>query len=140
AINSPQLLQLSGIGDAEQLRAHGIPMLHDLPEVGANLADHLIALIGFAVDSGTLFAAEKPLELINYLARRRGMLTSNVGEAYGFVRSRPDLELPDLEIIFGPAPFYDEGIGVAPGHGIAIGPILVQPRSRGTVTLASADP
>ncbi|WP_369028913.1 GMC oxidoreductase, partial [Nocardia farcinica] len=50
------------------------------------------------------------------------------------------LELPDLEIIFGPAPFYDEGIGVAPGHGIAIGPILVQPRSRGTVTLASADP
>ncbi|BDT84954.1 GMC family oxidoreductase N-terminal domain-containing protein [Nocardia cyriacigeorgica] len=140
AINSPQLLQLSGIGDAEQLRAHGIPVLHDLPEVGANLADHLIALIGFAVDSGTLFAAEKPLELINYLARRRGMLTSNVGEAYGFVRSRPDLELPDLEIIFGPAPFYDEGIGVAPGHGIAIGPILVQPRSRGTVTLASADP
>ncbi|WP_280234900.1 GMC family oxidoreductase [Nocardia cyriacigeorgica] len=140
AINSPQLLQLSGIGDPEQLRAHGIPVVHELPNVGRNLTDHLVSLIGFAVDSGTLFDAEKPLQLIDYLARRRGMLTSNVGEAYGFVRSRPDLELPDLEIIFGAAPFYDEGIGVAPGHGIGLGPILLQPRSRGTVTLASADP
>ncbi|MGY0500880.1 GMC family oxidoreductase [Nocardia sp. FBN12] len=140
AINSPQLLQLSGVGDREELRRQGIPVVHHLPEVGRNLTDHLISLIGFAVDSDTLFAAEKPLELLNYLARRQGMLTSNVGEAYGFVRSRPELELPDLEIIFGPAPFYDEGIGVAPGHGIAIGPILLQPRSRGTVSLASADP
>ncbi|MGW6421164.1 GMC family oxidoreductase [Nocardia sp. NPDC055053] len=140
AINSPQLLQLSGIGDQEQLRGLDIPVVRHLPEVGRNLADHLIALLGFAVDSDTLFDAEKPLEVVNYLARRHGMLTSNVGEAYGFVRSRPELELPDLEIIFGPAPFYDEGIGVAPGHGIALGPILVQPRSRGTVTLASADP
>ncbi|MFE3318749.1 GMC family oxidoreductase [Nocardia sp. NPDC059195] len=140
AINSPQLLQLSGVGDREELGRHGIPVVHHLPEVGRNLTDHLISLLGFAVDSDTLFAAEKPLELLNYLLRRQGMLTSNVGEAYGFVRSRPELELPDLEIIFGPAPFYDEGIGVAPGHGIAIGPILLQPRSRGTVTLASADP
>ncbi|MFC4374251.1 GMC family oxidoreductase [Nocardia halotolerans] len=140
AINSPQLLQLSGVGDREALGRQGIPVVHHLPEVGRNLTDHLISLMGFAVDSGTLFAAEKPLELLNYLARRQGMLTSNVGEAYGFVRSRPELDLPDLEIIFGPAPFYDEGIGIAPGHGIAIGPILLQPRSRGTVTLASADP
>lgn len=140
AINTPQLLQLSGVGDREELGRHGVPVVRHLPEVGRNLTDHLIAPIGFAVDSDTLFAAEKPLELLNYLARRQGMLTSNVGEAYGFVRSRPELELPDLEIIFGPAPFYDEGIGVAPGHGIVIGPILLQPRSRGTVTLASADP
>ncbi|WP_328711071.1 GMC family oxidoreductase [Nocardia salmonicida] len=140
AINSPQLLQLSGIGDREELGRHGIPVVHHLPEVGRNLTDHLISLLGFAVDSDTLFDAEKPWELLNYLARRKGMLTSNVGEAYGFVRSSPELELPDLEIIFGPAPFYDEGIGVAPGHGIAVGPILLQPRSRGTVTLASADP
>ncbi|MFC9871222.1 GMC family oxidoreductase [Nocardia salmonicida] len=140
AINTPQLLQLSGVGDREELGRHGIPVVHHLPEVGLNLTDHLISLLGFAVDSDTLFDAEKPVELINYLARRQGMLTSNVGEAYGFVRSRPELELPDLEIIFGPAPFYDEGIGVAPGHGIALGPILLQPRSRGTVTLASADP
>ena len=68
------------------------------------------------------------------------MLTSNVGEAYGFVRSRPELELPDLELIWAPAPFFDEGIGEATGHGIATGPILLKPLSSGTVTLRSADP
>ena len=140
AVNTPQLLMLSGIGDQKQLRSHGISVVHHLPEVGLNLADHLVSLIGFEVDSDTLFDAEKPRQLVNYLARRRGMLTSNVAEAYGFVRSRPDLELPDLEIIFGPAPFYDEGIGVASGHGIVLGPILLTPHSRGMVTLKSADP
>lgn len=140
AINTPQLLMLSGIGDEAQLREHGIPVVHHLPGVGRNLLDHLVSLIGFAVDSGTLFDAEKPWQLVNYLARRRGMLTSNVGEAYGFVRSKPDLELPDLEIIFGAAPFYDEGIGVPAGHGIGLGPILLKPRSTGTVTLRSSDP
>ncbi|WP_328394577.1 GMC family oxidoreductase [Nocardia sp. NBC_00416] len=139
AINTPQLLMLSGIGDEQQLRAHDIPVLRHSREVGRNLTDHLVSLIGFGVDSGTLFDAEKPRQLLDYLIRRRGMLTSNVGEAYGFVRSRPDLELPDLEIIFGPAPFFDEGIGIAPGHAVALGPILLKPRSRGTVTLA-ADP
>lgn len=140
AINTPQLLMLSGIGDQAQLREHGIATIHHLPEVGQNLTDHLLAIIGFAVDGDTLFGAEKPRQLIDYLARKRGMLTSNVGEAYGFIRSRPDLELPDVEIIFGPAPFIDEGIGEPTGHGIALGPILVDPASRGTVTLASADP
>ncbi|ALG85722.1 GMC family oxidoreductase [Gordonia phthalatica] len=140
AINTPQLLMLSGIGDEAQLREHGIGVVHHLPEVGQNLSDHLVSLIGFAVDGGTLFDAEKPLELVNYLTRKRGMLTSNVGEAYGFIRSRPDLELPDIEIIFGPAPFFDEGIGEATGNAIGLGPILVDPRSRGTVSLKSADP
>ncbi|MFI5717306.1 GMC family oxidoreductase [Nocardia sp. NPDC051750] len=140
AINTPQLLMLSGIGDEQQLREHGIQVLRHTPEVGRNLTDHLVSLIGFAVDSGTLFDAEKPRQLLDYLVRRRGMLTSNVGEAYGFVRSRPELELPDLEIIFGPAPFFDEGIGIAPGHAVALGPILLRPRSRGTVTLTGADP
>ncbi|WP_280437803.1 GMC family oxidoreductase [Nocardia carnea] len=140
AINTPQLLMLSGIGDERQLRAHDIPVLRHIQDVGRNMSDHLVSLIGFGVDSGTLFDAEKPRQLLDYLLRRRGLLTSNVGEAYGFVRSRPDLELPDLEIIFGPAPFFDEGIGIAPGHAVALGPILLRPRSRGTVTLAGADP
>jgi choline dehydrogenase len=140
AINTPQLLMLSGVGDEQQLRQHGIPVLHNLPEVGQNLTDHLMSLIGFEVRSDTLFDAEKPRELAKYLLRRRGMLTSNVAEAYGFVRSRPDLERPDLEILFGPAPYYNEGIAAATGHGIAIGPILLKPDSRGTVTLQSSDP
>lgn len=102
--------------------------------------DHLVCPMGFAVHDGSLFDAEKPRQLIDYLMRRRGMLTSNVGEAYGFVRSRPELELPDLELIWAPAPFFDEGIGEPYGHAIATGPILLTPLSRGTVTLRSADP
>ncbi|MFE9320640.1 GMC family oxidoreductase [Nocardia sp. NPDC052278] len=140
AINSPQLLMLSGIGDREHLAEHGIATVYHAPEVGQNLMDHLVAMLGFDVDNDSLFAAEKPLELINYLARHRGMLTSNVGEAYGFVRSRPDLDLPDLELIFGPAPFFDEGIGEPYGHAVVMGSILLKPQSRGRISLRSADP
>ncbi|BBY25155.1 GMC family oxidoreductase [Mycobacterium stomatepiae] len=140
AINSPQLLMLSGIGDRDHLTDHGIDIVCHSPEVGRNLLDHLVTPLGFDVDGDSLFAAEKPKELINYLLRRRGMLTSNVGEAYGFVRSRPELDLPDLELIFGPAPFYDEALGAPEGHGVVFGPILVAPQSRGQITLRSADP
>jgi len=141
AINSPQLLMLSGIGDRGQLAEHGIDVVQAAPDVGANLLDHLVVPLGFDVPNDTLFAAEKPLQLVNYLVRRRGMLTSNVGEAYGFVRSRPELELPDLELIFAPAPYFDEGIGDPyTGHAVIMAPILLKPHSRGTITLRSADP
>jgi choline dehydrogenase-like flavoprotein len=140
AVNTPQLLMLSGIGDAAELSELGIEVTHHAPEVGRNMLDHLITPLGFAVRGDSLFDAEKPAELANYLLRRRGMLTSNVGEAYGFVRSRPDLDWPDLELIWAPAPFYDEGIGEAYGHGIATGPVLLKPRSTGTVSLRSSDP
>jgi choline dehydrogenase-like flavoprotein len=141
AVNSPQLLMLSGIGDPEQLAKHGIDVVADVPDVGQNLMDHLAVPIGFDVPGDTLTAAEKPVELLNYLIRRRGMLTSNVGEAYGFVRSRPELDVPDLELIFAPAPFFDEGIGDPyDRHAVVMGPILVKPRSRGNITLKSSDP
>jgi choline dehydrogenase len=141
AINSPQLLMLSGIGVRDKLAEHGIDVVRESPGVGANLLDHLIAPLGFDVPNDTLFAAEKPLELVNYLVRRRGMLTSNVGEAYGFIRSRPDLELPDLELIFAPAPYFEEGIGDPyDRHAVVMGAILLKPHSRGTITLRSADP
>ncbi|MCV7076121.1 GMC family oxidoreductase [Mycobacterium szulgai] len=141
AVNSPQLLMLSGIGDREHLTEHGIDTVYHAPEVGRNLLDHLVTPLGFAVEKGSLAAAQTPKQLINYLTRRRGMLTSNVGEAYGFLRSRPDLELPDIELIFAPAPFYDEGLLTkSPGHGVVFGPILVAPESRGQITLRSADP
>jgi choline dehydrogenase-like flavoprotein len=140
AINSPQLLMLSGIGDRDHLADHGIDAVYHAPEVGQNLLDHLVTVLGFDVDDDSLLAAEKPKQLINYLLRRRGMLTSNVAEAYGFVRSRPELELPDLELIFAPAPFYDEALVAPAGHGVVFGPILVAPESRGQITLRSADP
>jgi len=140
AINSPQLLMLSGIGNREHLADHGIDTVYESREVGQNLIDHLVAGLGFAVDGGTLFGAEKPKELLNYLLRHRGMLTSNVGEAYGFLRSRPELELPDIELIFAPAPFWDEAIVEPDRHGVVLAPILVAPESRGQITLRSADP
>jgi choline dehydrogenase len=141
AINSPQLLMLSGIGARDQLAAFGIDVVHELPGVGANLLDHLVVPIGFDVPNDTLFTAEKPVQLINYLLRRRGMLTSNVGEAYGFVKSRSELELPDLELIFAPAPYFEEGIGDPyDRHAVVMGPILLKPHSTGTLTLRSADP
>jgi choline dehydrogenase len=140
AINSPQLLMLSGIGDRDELSRHGISVHHHLPAVGKNLLDHLMSLLVYEAASGTLFAAEKLPQLVNYLVRRRGMLTSNVAEAYGFVRSRPDLELPDLELIFGPAPYIREGLAPGDRHGVALGPILQKPESAGEVRLRSADP
>src|ERR1700687_1260238 len=130
---------LSGIGDRERLADHSIKVVHHTPEVGENLMDHLVVPLGFDVPYDTLFAAEKPLQLVNYLLRRRGMLTSNVGEAYGFVRSRPELTLPGLELLFAPARFYDEALLPEPrGHGVIFASTLFAPASRGQITLRSA--
>lgn len=141
AVNSPQLLMLSGVGDREQLARHGIDVVVDAPEVGRNMMDHFAACLGFDVAGDSLVGAEKPAELVKYLFRRRGMLTSNVGEAYGFVRSRTELEAPDLELIFVPAPFFEEGIGDPyDRHAVTMATILLKPRSRGHIALRSADP
>jgi choline dehydrogenase-like flavoprotein len=100
-INSPQLLMLSGIGPVAQLRQHGLPLVHDAPDVGRNLRDHLGAgLIVDAPGGGTLDEADSIRQLAAYVLLRRGMLTSNVMEACGFVRSRPALAAPDLELLF----------------------------------------
>lgn len=140
AINSPQLLMLSGIGDRDELAGHGIDLVQHHPAVGANLQDHLVAGLGYGVESDSLFAAERPGQLFQYLLRKRGMLTSNVGAAYGFVRSSPELELPNLELLFAPAPFYYEGLQDPTQHGVILAAILLRPHSRGRIGLASADP
>ena len=146
AINTPQLLMLSGIGPAEHLAEHGVPVLVDAPEVGSNLQDHLVAGFAPAARGGTLFGAERVVEFARYLTSRRGMLSSNVGEAIGFVRTEvaeragvPDA-LPDIEILFAPVPYVGEGLIPTPAEGITVGAILLRPKSRGTIRLASADP
>jgi choline dehydrogenase len=140
AINTPALLMRSGIGDPESLAGLGIDPIVTAPEVGANLADHLTSGLIVPADGDTLLDARKPRELAAYLARRRGMLTSNVAEAYGFVRTRGDLALPDVEILFAPVAYVGEGLVPPPAHGLTIAAILLQPRSTGTVQLVSADP
>ncbi|MGA9873978.1 MAG: GMC family oxidoreductase N-terminal domain-containing protein [Rhodococcus sp. (in: high G+C Gram-positive bacteria)] len=140
AVNTPQLLMLSGIGDKEQLGSHGIAVKHHAPEVGKNLTDHLSALIGWSLEKDSLFFAEKIPELVNYLVRRRGMLTSNVAEAYGFIKSRDGLAYPDVELIYAPAPFFDEGLIAPDAHAAVIGAVLLRPESRGEISLRSSDP
>lgn len=146
AINTPQLLLLSGIGDADELRSHGIRVRVDAPGVGANLQDHLVAGLAPAARGGTLYGAQRPGQLARYLSSRRGMLSSNVAEAYGFVRTAvaddrgAPAGLPDIEIIFAAAPYVGEGLVPPPAEGITVGAILLRPRSRGTIRLASADP
>jgi choline dehydrogenase len=141
AVNTPQLLMLSGIGAADQLRAHGIAVVHDLPGVGENLQDHLAASI--IVDCKrpvTMIGAEAKLELAKYLLFKRGMLSSNVAEAIAFVRSSEDLDAPDVEIAFAPAPFIEHGLVKPVDHALTAGPILLTPKSVGRITLRSADP
>jgi choline dehydrogenase len=141
AIGSPQLLMLSGIGDPDELRGHGIDPVHDLPAVGRNLSDHPMAIALFdASGKDSLFAAEKPIQLLRLLLRRRGLLTSNVGEGAAFLRTRDDLDGPDLELIFGPVLYVEEGLTPPPAHGFSIASVALQPRSRGSVRLRSADP
>ncbi|MFT4088369.1 MAG: GMC family oxidoreductase N-terminal domain-containing protein [Gordonia sp. (in: high G+C Gram-positive bacteria)] len=140
AVNTPQLLMLSGIGDPAALREHGIDVVAESPEVGKNLRDHLVSLLVAPVAGGTLKDAKGLGELARYLLRRRGMLASNVAEAYGFVRTDPSLALPDVELIFAPVAYVDEGLSGIPAHGVTLGPVLLQPESRGEVRLASADP
>lgn len=146
AVNTPQLLMLSGIGPADHLAEHGIPLLVDAPDVGANLQDHLVAGLAPAARAGTLYGAERIGELGRYLSSRRGMLTSNVGEACGFLRTDVADEagmaagLPDIELIFAPVPYVGEGLVPTPAEGVTVGAILLRPQSRGTIRLASSDP
>jgi choline dehydrogenase len=141
AVNSPQLLLLSGIGPREELERHGITVVHELSGVGEHLQDHLA--VGALYESRrpvSLYAAESVRQLLRYVVFRKGMLTSNVAEAAAFVRSRPELPGPDLELLFTPVLFEGEGLEPPRAHGFTIGVILLQPRSSGCVRLRSADP
>jgi choline dehydrogenase len=141
ALSSPQVLMLSGIGPAGQLRELGIPVEVDLPGVGENLQDHpYLTSVWNVPGGGSLADAESPKALLEYLLRRSGPLTSTVAEAIAFVRSKPGLAQPDLQFHFAPAFFVDNGFQEYDGHAITMGPALVAPRSRGWVRLRSADP
>ncbi len=141
AIGSPHLLLLSGVGDPEDLAAAGVPLVAAAHGVGKNLQDHLST--GWIVHTPspvTLVDAEKPKQILSYLLRRRGMLTSNVAEAVAMIHTEPGLPGPDIELIFAPVPFLDHGFTDPPGHGFTLGVVLLQPASTGTVRLASPDP
>ena len=143
AINSPQLLMLSGIGPADHLRTHGIDVRQDHPGVGANLQDHLDICTLYRTTPGVSYdrASEVLIGLNYFLRGRRGAGTSNVAEAGGFVRSRfaPD-ERADIQFHFVPAMLDDHGRNRLPGDGYTLHACYLHPRSRGRIHLANADP
>ncbi|MFE9251045.1 GMC family oxidoreductase [Streptomyces sp. NPDC007088] len=141
AYNSPQLLLLSGIGPAADLAALGIPVRLDQPEVGRNLQDHPTVNMVFGHSRPvSLWTGNDPRHVREYAEHRRGPLSSNVPEAGGFVRTRAELPAPDAQFHVVPLMIVDGGLAAPTGHGITFGPCLLQPRSRGSVTLASDDP
>jgi choline dehydrogenase-like flavoprotein len=134
AYQSPVLLMLSGIGLEEELAPFGIPVREQLP-VGRNLQDHFMANLNFLSTEPALFGIFTP-ENFELLHREgRGPLSSNLPEAGGFFRTRPDLPAPDVEFHFSPSLFYDEGLTAPHDHGYVFGPVLVSPAARGKVTL-----
>lgn len=141
AYNTPQLLMLSGVGPADHLAEHGIDTLVDNPHVGAHLMDHPMYLMNWDTsDRDNLGLAEKPAQLVKYLLRRQGMLTSNVGEAGSFFHTSVADDAPYMQMIAAPVYFWEHGSATHEGMAIAIGLSMVGARSEGTVRLGSADP
>ncbi len=141
AIGSPHLLLLSGIGPADELAEVGVKIRHELPGVGKNLQDHPFMPVNFEVrDSDTLFGADKPQPLAEWVLRRSGKLTSTVAEVCAFVRTRPGLPAADVQYHMGAAFYEQHGEVEYDGHACTIAPVLVSPRARGEVTLRANDP
>ncbi|MEU5123188.1 choline dehydrogenase [Streptomyces asoensis] len=144
AINSPQLLQLSGVGNAEELRALGIDVVHDLPGVGENLQDHLEVYVQYA--------CRRPVSMQPYMAKwrapfiglqwlfRKGPAATNHFEAGGFARSNEDVAYPNLMFHFLPVAVRYDGSSPAGGHGyqVHVGPMYSD--AVGSVKIRSKDP
>jgi choline dehydrogenase len=141
AIGSPHLMLLSGIGPQRELEELGIPMVADLEGVGANLQDHLaIGQSYHSTQPVSLSDAESIPNVLKYIFRKTGPLTSNIAEAGAFLKSRPDLEECDLQLHFAPVHFVDHGRKNPPGHGFSLCAVLLTPHSAGRIYLRSADP
>ncbi|MBO9664776.1 choline dehydrogenase [Dokdonella sp.] len=142
AINSPQLLMLSGVGPADHLREHGIGVVLDAREVGANLQDHLdICTLVQSTRKITYDTVSDTAVALEFLLRRRGIGTSNIAEAGGFVRTRYATDARcDVQFHFVPALLDDHGRNKLPGSGYTVHACFLRPRSRGSIRLKSADP
>ena len=140
AIDTPKLLLLSGIGPPAELERHGIAATHPLPGVGRGLRDHIANGILATVDAETLWSAERPRHLASWLLLGRGPLTSNVAEAAAFVRLDARASAPELELLFAPVLFEQEGTVPPSRDGVTVATVLLQPKSVGEVRLASGDP
>lgn len=146
SLQSPQILMLSGIGPGAHLQSMGIEVRHDLPGVGANLHDHVdVVLLGEAAGATSLvgLSAAGALNVLKGIWQwrkyRRGMLTTNFAEAGGFIKSQASEPVEDLQLHFVVAKMVDHGRKTVWGHGYSCHVCVLQPKSRGSVTLASPD-
>jgi len=141
AIGSPHLLLLSGVGPADELRTAGVEARHDLPGVGRNLQDHpFVTMMWEVSDQNTLYGADKPRPLAEWLLRRSGPLSSTVAEVFAFTRTRGGLPAADIQFHMGAAYFEDHGAETYDGHCMVIAPVLVSPKARGRIWLRSVQP
>ena len=147
AVNSPHLLQVSGIGSAEHLESIGVNVRHELNGVGANLQDHYVVRVAHRLKAGTATINQLSRglrvvgEALRWIFEGKGALTFGVTSAQVFCRSREGLASPDLQLLFTPASYDQSKFGVfekTPGASIAVCP--VRPQSRGTILATSADP
>ena len=148
AINSPQVLLLSGIGPGEELQRHGLEVKHELKGVGRNLQDHLDVLVvqrctkpvtyGFGLDS--LYRG--PKGIYDFFVKKQGMFTTNGAEAGGFIRSSPDEPIPDLQFHLTAMCLDNHGLNTRLlfQHGYSLHVCELRPKSRGYISLNSADP
>ena len=145
AIHTPQLLLCSGVGDQEELAEFGIACVHHLAAVGRNLHDHLASPVRMRTGSTEPYGISVRTiprsiwNLLEYAIAKKGPLSSNVFESVAFLRTSAELDRPDFQFVFQPAHFPKPGIPLPIGHGFAISPVLLYPKSRGRVSLASPD-
>ena len=145
AFNSPKILMLSGVGEARELKRHGIEVKKELPGVGKNLQDHLSCPVVFdSTNKKSLDTMDNfPYilkNLFDFIFFRKGKLTSNIAEAGGFVKTNPAEPAPDVQIHFCPAFNIHHGAERPNGHGYSMIVKVLVPKSIGKVSLASADP
>jgi choline dehydrogenase len=151
AVNSPQLLQLSGVGPAALLTAHGVPVVADLAGVGENLQDHYVILATWRLKAGVVSVNELTRgarfvgETLKYIFQRKGLLTLSAAHIAAFCRSRPDLSGPDIQFHILPATsdmekYTLEGkMELENQPGLTIAPCQLRPESRGHIRITSPD-
>jgi choline dehydrogenase-like flavoprotein len=148
AIQSPQLLQLSGVGPAAHLRGLGIDVVRDSPGVGQNMRDHWMAIVQYRLKSpislNKEFSGFRLLaHVLRYFLFRNGLMSTSSHEVCGFVKTRPDLERPDAQIVFAPFSLEigpEAKFAFEPWHGIQIHGFQQRPESRGSIMIQSTDP
>ncbi|MFV1498463.1 GMC family oxidoreductase N-terminal domain-containing protein [Phaeobacter sp. JH20_02] len=146
AFNSPQLLQLSGVGRPEDIRPHGIDMVHELPGVGQNLQDHLDFTLAYKSKDRDNFGISLPgsISLLrhiwNWRKTGRGMIATPFAEGAAFLKTDPSQERADVQLHFVISIVDDHARKLHMGHGFSCHICVLRPKSRGTVGLTSADP